>query len=280
MFIYKTLSRLPFSVLYFLSDLSCFILFHIARYRRSISYNNIRRSFPDKSTKQIKSLHKSAYLHLTDTLLEVIKANTISDAEIKSRVTLLGFEEIQNIVQSGQSVFMLTAHTAPAEWVSFAAHLKYDFTIDPVYKPIHSKTLDKFIFSIRSRHRSTPIPYKNLAKDIVLRKNADRSIAMLADLEPRSRDQSLEVEFLNQPTRFFLGSEKIIRLSGLPAFFIAVKKTSRGHYQATAVNLSSTPKSLDTNVLTRKYVNCVEELILSNPASWLWTHKRWKHSAT
>lgn len=280
MFIYKALSRLPFSVLYLLSDLSCFILFYIARYRRNISYGNIRRSFPDKTTKQINFIQKNAYLHLTDTLLETIKANTISDTEIQNRVTLLGFEEIQNLVQNGQSVFMLTAHTAPVEWVSFAAHLKYGFTIDPVYKPIHSKTLDRYIFTTRSRHKSTPIPYKKLAKDIVLRKNADRSIAMLADLEPRSRDHSLEVEFLNQPTRFFLGSEKIIRLSGLPTFFIAVKKTARGHYQATAQNLSLNPKSLDTNILTKKYISCVEELILNNPAAWLWTHKRWKHTAT
>ncbi|MDW3095738.1 MAG: lysophospholipid acyltransferase family protein [Gammaproteobacteria bacterium] len=280
MFIYKALSRLPFNTLYFLSDISCFILFHLARYRRSISYNNLRRSFPNKTTKQITAIQKSAYQHLTDTLLEAIKANTISNTEVESRVTLLGFEEIQNLVQNGQSVFMLTAHTAPVEWVSFAAHLKYGFAIDPVYKPIHSKALDKFIFTMRSRHQSTPIPYKKLAKDVVLRKSANRSIAMLADLEPRSRDQSLKVDFLNQTTRFFLGSEKIIKLSGLPTFFIAIEKTTRGHYQATAKNLSLNPKILDANILTKKYINCVEELVSNNPASWLWTHKRWKHATT
>ncbi len=280
MFIYQAISKFPFSTLYFLSSLSSFILFHIVRYRRSTSYQNIRNSFPDKTEDQVESIQKSAYRHLTDTLFESIKAKTISDSEIESRVTLVGFEEIQHLVQNGKPVFMLTAHTAPAEWVSFAAHLKYDFVIDPVYKPIHAKYLDRFIFSTRSRHQSTPIPYKNLAKDVVLRKNAKRSIAMLADLEPRSRDLSLNTTFLNQPTRFFLGSEKIIKLTGSPTFFIAIKKTTRGNYQATAKKLSLNPKDLDSNLLTKKYAKCVEELILENPPCWLWTHKRWKHTTT
>ena len=280
MFIYKTISRLPFSLLYFLSDVASFILFHIVRYRRHISYQNIRNSFPDKTEQQIEYIQKSTYRHLTDSLVETIKAKTISDSEIASRVKLEGFEEIQHLVRKGKSVFMLTAHTAPTEWVSFAAHLKYDFVIDPVYKPIHSKSLDKFIFSMRSRHQSTPIPYKALAKDVILRKSAKRSIAMLADLEPRARDQSLDIKFLNQSTRFFLGSEKIIKLTGFPAFFIAIKKTTRGHYQANAIRLSLNPKNLEPHVLTKKYACCVEELIVNNPPTWLWTHKRWKNRTT
>lgn len=278
MLIYKVISKLPFNILYLLSDFASFVLFHIVRYRRNISHQNIRRSFPEKTQHQIEYIHKSAYRHLTDTFLETIKARTISDSEIESRVTLVGFEEIQHLVKDGDSVFMLTAHTAPVEWVSFAAHLKYNFIIDPVYKPVHNKSLDQFIFSMRSRHKSTPIPYKKLAKDVLLRKGAKRSIAMLADLEPRSRDQSLEVNFLNQSTRFFLGSEKIIKLTGFPTFFIAINKVTRGHYQANAIRLSLNPKNLDSNLLTEKYASCVEELILKNPSAWLWTHKRWKHN--
>tara|TARA_B110000238_G_C16105435_1_gene430181 strand:+ start:143 stop:985 length:843 start_codon:yes stop_codon:yes gene_type:complete len=280
MFIYKTISKLPFSLLYFLSGIISFFLFHIVRYRRNISYQNIRLSFPEKLDHQIDYIQRLAYRHLADTLVETIKASTISDSEIESRVTLVGFEEIQHLMREGKSVFLLTAHTAPVEWVSFAAHLKYGLVIDPVFKPIHSKSLDKFIFSMRSRHESTPIPYKNLARDVVLRKNAKRSIAMLADLEPRLRDQSLDVNFLNQSTRFFLGSEKVIKLTGFSAFFIAIKKTTRGHYQANAIRLSLNPKNLEPNVLTKKYANCIDELIVKNPSSWLWTHKRWKHKAT
>lgn len=277
MLLLNLLSKLPLSTLYFISGIISFILFHIVRYRRTISLNNISNSFPDKSNPQIKIIQRSAYRYLTDSFFETIKARKLTDDDLRSRVTLENFEELQSFIQNGQSVFFLSAHTAPTEWVLFALHLKLGCIIDPVYKPVHNKSIDRFIFTVRSRYQSTPIPYKDLAKDIVLRKSANRCIAMLADLEPRSRDQSIEVDFLNRPTRFFLSSERIAKLTNLPVFFIAIKQTSKGYYKATAELLSKTPNKLDSDSLTKKYAHCVEQVILQNPEAWLWTHRRWKH---
>lgn len=275
--IYQAVAKLPFRVLYLLSDIAAFLLYHIARYRRSISYHNLHRSFPDKSTKEIMQIQKSAYLHLTDSFLEELKTKTITDQEISARIDLKNLDGLEKLFNSDKSVFLLTAHTAPIDWVAFALHLKFGCIIDPVYKPIHSNMLDRFIYAARSRHQGTPIPYKKLAKDVILRKHVKRSIAMLADLEPRSRDQTLEVDFLNQSTRFFLGSERIIKLTKLPTYFIGIRQVRRGYYQAYAKEISSRPSDLEAEELTRKYIQCVEKIILENPAAWLWTHKRWKH---
>jgi len=276
--IYRAISKLPFPGLYFLSDITAFLLYHIFRYRRQLSLDNLKRSFPNKSSDALIQIQKSAYLHLSDSFLEMLKASEISNDEINERVTLENFEEVEELLIKDQSIFFLTAHTAPSEWVAFRLALKCKCTIDPVFKPIHSKSLNKFIYAARSRHQGTPIPYKKLAKDVLLRKGAKRSIAILADLEPRSRDQALELNFLNQSTRFFLGSEKVIKLTELPVFFIGIKKLSRGRYRAYAEKISDHPKALPPGEITRKYAQCVEKLILENPSAWLWTHKRWKHN--
>lgn len=270
------LSKLPFPAIYIFSNIAAYMLFHVFRYRRNISFTNLARSFPQKPSSEIKQLQKSAYLHLTDSFLEILKASDMSNREILDRIELRNFEEVEEKIRQGQSIFFLTAHTAPIDWVAFAVHLRFNCLIDPVYKPIHAKALNNFIFNMRSRHQGTPIPYKKIAKDVILRKHVQRCIAMLADLEPRSRDQSLEVKFLNQPTRFFFGSEKVVKLANFPTYFIAIKKTRRGHYQAYAHKLSERPKELKADQLTRQYADCVEHTIIENPAAWLWTHKRWK----
>ncbi len=259
--------------------MAAFLLYHVFRYRRQVSQLNLAKAFPEKPLNEIRKLQKSAYLHLTDSFLETLKANTINEEELTSRVTLANFDSINQQVKDGKSLFLLTAHTAPIDWVAFAIHLANQCNIDPVYKPVHSDSLDRFIFAIRSRYQGTPIPYKKLAKDVILRKNVHRCIALLADLEPRSRDHALSLEFLNQPTRFFLGSERIVRLAGLPTYFIAIKKLKRGHYLAEAIMLAENPKDIPPEELTRKYASCVEKTILENPAAWLWTHKRWKQRA-
>ncbi len=46
------IARLPFRVLYAISDLIFIILYYIVHYRRRVAYENIRASFPEKSDKE------------------------------------------------------------------------------------------------------------------------------------------------------------------------------------------------------------------------------------
>ena len=280
MLLLKTLSRLPLGQLYFISSLIYFFLFHILRYRRKTSYDNIRRCFPNKSAKQIRRIQKQAYRYLSDTFFESVKARTLSAEEIRARFILENYQPVESFLNRGKSVLILTAHTGPPEWAAFALQLKLNCLVDPVYKPIHSKKLDRFVFAVRSRFHSTPIPYKHLARDIVQRKNITRCVAMLADLEPRSRDQALEINFLNRPTRFFTGSERIARLADMPVFFARMEKTRRGHYCCQLERLCPCCRTLEPGALIKMYAESVQSLIEKHPPAWLWTHRRWKHAET
>lgn len=276
----KVISKLAPSVIYSISDIAAFILFHIVRYRRTISYQNISRSFPNKSKSEILEIQRNAYRYLTDTFLEICKEYSQTQEDLASRVTFENFSEIKKAIDNNQKLIFLTGHTGPIEWIGHAASVYLGIPIDPVYKPSHNKAIDRFIFAIRSRYQATPIPYKTLAKDIILRKNVTRCIAILADLEPRSRDQAVEIDFLSQKTRFFLGPERMAKISNMPVYFVAIKNTKRGKYSATAHLISMNPKELEPEVLTRKFAMCMEELIIENPAAWLWTHRRWKNKRT
>lgn len=53
-FIVKMLSRIPFGVMYVLSDISSWMLFHVIRYRRSVVMGNLSMCFPEKSSGELK----------------------------------------------------------------------------------------------------------------------------------------------------------------------------------------------------------------------------------
>ena len=275
----RLFSRAPLSFLYICSDVVFFILFYITRYRRTISLQNISNSFPEKSREEILQIQKNAYRYISDSLFELIKAFSINENELRRRVSINKVEEIAEVINKNRPALLLSAHTAPTEWVAQLLHLSLNCYIDPVYKPAHSKSVDRFIFSVRSRYEATPIPYKKLAKDVIARKKVVRCIAVLADLEPRRREQTLKINFLNQPTRFFLSIERIAKLSDMPVFFIAIKKTRRGHYKASVIKLCDSPNKMGADELTKKYVGCIENVIKQKPEAWLWTHRRWKHSS-
>ena len=276
MFFFKILSKLPFPVIYVFSNIISFFLFTLFRYRRSISYDNLRRSFPNKSKAEILQIQKSSYRYCTDTFFEMCKEFELPEAELMSRVTLENFSTAKEFIDKGQSVIFLTAHTGPVEWAAHAASIYLSAPIDPAYKPTHNKAVDNFIFAIRSRYHATPIPYKTLAKDFIRRKNVVRGVGILADLEPRSRDQAVSLTFLNQHTRFFVGTERVARMHNTPVFFVAIKRNRRGYYTVSCELLSPQPKQLKPEQLTQKYAQGIESLILEHPQAWLWTHRRWK----
>ena len=159
-------------------------------------------------------------------------------------------------------------------------HFHLGCYIDPVYKPAHSKISDQFIFALRSRYQATPIPYKKLARDIIVRKNVTRCVAILADLAPRRRERAITLNFLNQPTRFFLSIERIAKLADMPVFFVAVQPKKRGYYEANVHTLCEQPSLLAADELTKMYVQHVQDVIVNKPEAWLWTHRRWKHPVT
>ena len=249
----------------------------MVRYRRRVSKQNLKNSFPDKSRKELFAIQKASYVYMTDCFFESIKAFSMQQNELIRRVQFSQITHIKDNISNNRPALLLTAHTASSEWIAHAATLEFECPIDPVYKPAHAKFVDRFIFDVRSRYDNTPIPYKNLAKDIVIRKNIKRCIAILADLSPRRREHTIDLNFLNQPTRFFQSIERIAKLSRMPVYYAGIKRKARGNYHVTLHYLSDCTDNLENNELTKKYARLVEQTILENPHAWLWTHRRWKH---
>ena len=50
----KGLGSIPSTVLYILSDVLYFTLFKLIRYRKAVVLDNLRNSFPEKSSSEIK----------------------------------------------------------------------------------------------------------------------------------------------------------------------------------------------------------------------------------
>jgi KDO2-lipid IV(A) lauroyltransferase len=52
-YLFYALSLLPFGMLYALSDCFYVLVYHVARYRRSIVHENLSTAFPEKSSEEI-----------------------------------------------------------------------------------------------------------------------------------------------------------------------------------------------------------------------------------
>ena len=91
---FKLHAMLPLPILYGLSDILFFPLYHIVHYRRKLVQENLRNAFPDKDKKELKQLEKKFYHHFCDYIVETIKLMHISDEEMRRRMV---FEQVEII---------------------------------------------------------------------------------------------------------------------------------------------------------------------------------------
>ena len=104
------LSRLPFRLLYLFSDILFVATYYLIGYRKEVVWRNLKSSFPDKDEDELKLIQKTFYRNLCDYGIETIKLLTISQAELRNRMTFKNPEILQPFAERNQSVILLASH--------------------------------------------------------------------------------------------------------------------------------------------------------------------------
>ena len=278
------LARLPFGVLYALSDFLFIIIYYVARYRRGLVDSNLAQCFPAKSEDERHAIARRFYRNFADYIVETIKLLHISDAEMARRMTFGNIELIDSLVESGRSVAVYFSHCGNWEWAtSMTLHVGHPcgsgVEYCQVYRPLRNRAFDRLMLDLRGRFGSLSFAKASVLRDLLmLRKKGMQSVTgFMSDQKPSHGDHAVVTMFLNRPTAFIHGTEELARRLGMAAIYWDVEKPSRGHYHISCRLLSDNPASLPDGELTRRYAELLQQTILRNPPIWLWTHNRWKH---
>jgi len=272
----RALSRLPFGVLYALTGAVIWVLRRGLRFRVAVARDNLRRCFPERTERQIEGLLDDYYRQLGQVAAEFIKMASLTADELRSHLHVQNVERVDAETRAGRSVLLLGAHQCNWEWTLQGTVLYLAVQIEAGYKPLHSAHFDRELRKMRCRYGGHLIEAKRLLREVLRRRGQLHAVAMHADQMPASAGRPLWLKFLGRDTAFYPGPGEIARLTGYAAFFVPMRRISRGHYQLDFVPLCAAGEGLDPQVFTARYVGMVEEMIRASPADWTWIHKRWK----
>jgi KDO2-lipid IV(A) lauroyltransferase len=274
---YRFISWLPFPLLYALAWVGYLLLYYVVGYRRTVVRQNLSRAFPEKSEGEIDTLARKFYRQLSQVALEIIKARRMTPEDFRDRITLTNPELLFDASEDkSRSVIVLTIHQGNWEWMLHGATTALDIPIDPVYKPLHNKTMDRLVYDIRSQFGSRPLSMAESTRDILRRRREFRIFVMVADQAPIRSERGYWTQFMNQEACFYEGGEAIARMTRFPVLFAQCQRTSRGHYRVTFHEVASPPYEKDNHAIIDRYVALAEMAIRSEPESWLWSNRRWK----
>ncbi len=274
------LSLLPLKILYLFSDFLYLLAYYIIRYRRKVVRQNLTRSFPNYTLKEIISIEKKFYRFFCDLMIEIIYNVNAPHKKMKQRMTVENVEELTQYADNKQTVIVMTGHYGNWEWSSaIGLHFPENFMVYPVYRKLSNKHFDNFMIKLRSRFGAECVEKDQLLRKIFNNKNEEKYgvFAMIADQTPRWRNIRHWVQFLNQDTAVFSGTEHIAKKYNFPVYYMDIQRVKRGYYHTTFIPIALDPQNMAKNEITDIFMKILEDKIIEKPEFWLWSHKRWKH---
>ncbi|MBF6608321.1 MAG: lysophospholipid acyltransferase family protein, partial [Flavobacterium sp.] len=179
-----------------------------------------------------------------------------------------------------KSIALLCAHYASYEWVVSMNH-HITFTGYAIYKKLANKHLDKLVKSIRARFKSELITTKETIPTI----QNNQAIGKLgvygfaSDQSPKASKAFHWGNFMGIMTPVHTGAEMLAKRFDMNVIFLKTVKIKRGYYEGTFELLSDDVQSVPDYQITDEFLRRVELQIRTAPEFYLWTHKRWKHTA-
>ncbi len=270
------IASLPFWALYGLSDFFYYILI-LSGYRKKVILKNLTNSFPQKTEKEIHQIYKEYNSYLCDLVLETLKTLRMTEQEAKARCVFHNQTWLDTLRNENKSIIVVMGHYGNWEWAgpSFTLHTNYQLVV--VYYPLTNPYFEKMMKGMRTKFGTKITPAVNTLREMVANRKQVTATALIAD-QTAFADQGYWTIFLNQDTAVFTGPEKLAKKFDYPVVYMNVKRVQRGYYEITPELLFEFPKEAAENEITERFTNRLETEINSMPATWLWSHRRWKYS--
>ena len=272
------ISILPYRLFYLFSDLVYILVYRIIGYRKKVVYNNLTLVFPHKSEKEKKSIQKAFYKHMCDMFLETIKTLNIGEEELKKRYATPNIDLLLEI-EKKRSILVMLPHYANWEW-SIIVNRYVKSKGFAIYQEIGNVYFDRLIKKIRAIWNTTPISQQETV--ITMARNHQNGIkaiyGIVSDQSPQAHLAQYWTKFMNIKVPVFNGPELLAKRYDHAVIFAKVSKVKRGYYKTEFIPIALEGSKTEENEITNQFLKLTEEEIIVNPAYYLWTHRRWKHS--
>lgn len=257
---------------------------YVLRYRRKLIVKQLSDSFPEKSQKEIQSIANKYYGTLSTMIVNTFVMAGMKESEMRKRVSFPGLKE-QADSYAGRDIVVLTSHFGFWEYYLFAELQLYrTHRLMVAFHALRSRIMSRFYERIRSISGVEPVSSEMYLRRYILsitnRKEGEPNVllGLISDQNSAPHGKNPHwYKFLNHPTIFFEGGEKMALKYHLPVIYLNMIETKRGYYNSEMTVIYDGYEKVDDYVITQRYADCLERDIRLYPHLWMWSHNRWKY---
>lgn len=269
------ISLLPQWMLNGIQQLLYLMICNMMRYRYDVVIQNLSRSFPKRSYRQIQGMTRAFYRHFSALLIETLQLLSITEKEHRKKVHLHNPEVLEHCHQQGRNIIIVMGHYGNWECLNILPRY-LSFDVYAVYKPTPYACLNRLLYRIRSRFGVKLLSSNETARFMLSNRHHPGAYVFIADQSPLARARC-QTDFLHQSTRLFTGAEQLARSLDAVVLYASVRKRSKGQGWNVYFSLiTEEPADIESYEITKTFAWYLEHDILHAPEYWLWTQKQWE----
>jgi KDO2-lipid IV(A) lauroyltransferase len=242
--------------------------------RRRVARRNLELCFPERGADELDELTLRHFESLGMGVIELGMAWWCSDRELLDLVRIEGTEHVEQALEQGNGVIMLSGHFAITEIAGRAVCPLFP-PMAAMYRPSDNPMNDQIMR--RCRGRSTPdLISKTGVRQLIKVLKANRPVWYAADQAYEGKGAEL-VEFFGVPAMTNTAISQIVRVSRSPVVPLLPRRLENGSgyamkYLPALDNFPGEDPAADA----LRIHHILEEHIREAPEQYYWVHRRFK----
>ena len=244
------------------------------RGERAKALANIALAFPDWHRSRHSRTIRSMFLHLGESLAEILWLPNVDVKERDRTTTIEGVEPVLEILRSGQGMIMITAHCGNWEWLACSFAL-YGVPVSVLQRERNEAELNELITGIRagSGIRTIDRGSTSAARQMIQALRNGGALAFLIDQSVRV--ESVQVPFFGRDALTPIGPARLAIRTGTPISISFIERRDGRQYIRFQPPIQ-TARGDDPVALTALLTAAIEDQIRRVPEQWVWMHDRWR----
>lgn len=240
---------------------------HMSVNRKAL--RNIRQALPEKTEQEYRSIITGMWDNLGRVFAEYPHLEEIS----KSRVEVVGMENLQPVIGEGRSCIYFTGHLANFE-VPAAAAYQLGAPMDAIYRAANNPKVDILLKKYRSMDGKILVYPKSSKgmRDVMLALKDKRRIGLLID---QKYNQGIAMPFFGRAAMTSPAFAQLAQKFKIPLLPAQIERLDGANFRLTINSPLETQGRPVEDIITDAH-KMLENWITQRPEQWLWLHNRWR----
>lgn len=276
--------RLPLRQGYALAHVLSYIVYLAWPRGRNCLRENMRYVLGNDAPKRdIDRLAKESFSNYAKYLVDFIRLSTVKPEDIKKRVTIQGWDNIEEALREGRGAILVGFHAGDWDMMG-AAIAQRNYPLSIIGKRNLSARLNEFVRRRRLGKGMEIVPMDSMENKVgrmvqVLRRN--ELLAMAIDIT--GADKSVAVSFFDAITKVPRGAATLaLRTEAkvIPVSSVRLSDNSLLGFIGEHIHFQpSGDDRKDIQALTQRIMNSLESFISQYPAQWYMFRRMWLEEA-